>query len=344
MKKKVAVVLFNLGAPEKLSDVRSFLFSLFYDKNIINIINPFRFLIAKLIASYREKSTIKIYRRLANEKSPLLEETNLQAAALEKYLNFNQENSIYKVFICMRYTNPCAKTIIQSVANFLPNKVILLPLYPHYSSTTTLSSIKDWHYHAKKYKFPTSIICCYYNNSYYIKAYCQIIYTEYTKALKIHNTPRILFSAHSLPISIVNKGDPYHKQIHYSASMIVKALNIKTLDWVICYQSKIGYVKWLEPCTKSEILRAQQDNVPVIIVPISFVSENSETLFELDIYYKSLLSKKLYFRVPTLGINKLFIKCLKDLCIKSQLHCNLTLQCSYNNKMCWHNTKKLFQH
>ncbi|KJV69074.1 ferrochelatase [Candidatus Neoehrlichia procyonis] len=341
MKKKVAVVLFNLGGPEKLSDVKSFLFSLFYDKNIICIINPFRFLIAKLIAYYREKSAIKIYKKLTNEKSPLLEETNLQAVTLEKYLNFNQNNNIYKVFVCMRHTKPCAKTIVSSVINFLPHKIILLPLYPQYSSTTTLSSIKDWHYHISKSKhqFPTKIICCYYNNSYYIKAYCQLIHKEYTRAITIHNSPRILFSAHSLPISIVKKGDPYHKQIQYSASMIVKTLNIKSLDWIVCYQSKIGYLKWLEPCTKSEILRAQQDNVPIIIVPISFVSENSETLFELDIEYRSLLPQTLYFRVPTLKINKLFIQCLKDLCTNNQTQ-HSQLQCSNNYKMCWHNMQE----
>ncbi|MCX3065742.1 ferrochelatase, partial [Wolbachia endosymbiont of Drosophila pseudotakahashii] len=141
-----------------------------------------------------------------------------------------------------------------------------------------------------------------------------LIAKYYKLASKI-GKPRVLFSAHSLPLSIIKKGDPYASQIEETVKLIVKNLNIKDLDWSICYQSKIGPVKWLEPSTESELLRAKADGVPVVLSPMSFVSEHSETLVELDIEYKTIIKDGYYFRVPTLSTDPLFIKCLADLCI-----------------------------
>ncbi|GFR20951.1 ferrochelatase [Trichonephila clavata] len=154
----------------------------------------------------------------------------------------------------------------------------------------------------------------YYDNQDFIEAHANLIAKYYKLASKI-GKPRVLFSAHSLPLSIIKKGDPYASQVGETARLIVEKLAINNLDWSICYQSKIGPVKWLEPSTESELLRAKIGDVPVVLSPISFVSEHSETLVELDIEYKAIIKDGYYFRVPTLSADSLFIKCLADLCI-----------------------------
>ncbi|MBV0900004.1 MAG: ferrochelatase [Wolbachia endosymbiont of Fragariocoptes setiger] len=310
---KKAIVLFNLGGPSSIEEVKTFLFNLFYDKRIINISNPFRFLLAKFISSRREKTAQDIYKQIGG-KSPILQNTEAQAKALEQELNKNEDH-IYKVFICMRYSAPFVNEVIQSVKGFNPEEIILLPLYPQYSTTTTLSSIENWQQNAKKYDLMcnTRVICCYYNNQYFIEAYFQLIKQHYEIACKV-GKPRILFSAHGLPLSIVKKGDPYSIQVEESAKLIVDKLAVPNLDWSVCYQSKIGPVKWLEPSTEHELLRAKVDDIPIVLCPISFVSEHSETLVELDIEYKRLIKDRYYFRVPTVSINHMFIKCLASLC------------------------------
>lgn len=312
---KKAVVLFNLGGPDSLSAVHPFLFNLFYDKRIINLPNPFRFFLAKLISARRKNFAVEIYKQIGN-KSPILENTEMQAAALEKELNQRVKNDKYKIFICMRYWRPFADAVVKSVKEYDPDEVILLPLYPQYSTTTTLSSLEDWKKAAKANNFNhnTRTIEHYYNNEDFISAHSELIAQHYKLASKV-GKPRVLFSAHGLPMSIVKKGDPYALQVEESVKLIVKKLAIDNLDWSICYQSKIGPVKWLEPSTESELSRARDDNIPVVLSPIAFVSEHSETLVELDIEYKEIIKDGYYFRVPTLGVSPLFIKCLADLCI-----------------------------
>ncbi len=247
---KKAIVLFNLGGPYSIEGVKPFLFNLFYDKRIINLPNPFRFLLAKLISSKREKTAQEIYKHIGG-KSPILKNTEAQAKALEQELNKN-ENHTYKVFISMRYSAPFADEVIKSVKEFSPDEIILLPLYPQYSTTTTLSSVENWQQSAKKHdlKCNTQVICCYYNNQYFIEAYFQLIKQHYEIACKV-GKPRILFSAHGLPLSIVKKGDPYSIQVEESAKLIVDKLAVPNLDWSVCYQSKIGPVKnGLNPALK----------------------------------------------------------------------------------------------
>ena len=311
---KKAVILFNLGGPDSLNAVRPFLFNLFYDRRIINLPNPFRFLLAKFISAKRENIARKIYEEIGG-KSPILENTKAQADALELKLN-EDENHVYKVFICMRYWHPFADEVVKSVKQFDPDEVILLPLYPQYSTTTTLSSIENWQKNAKKHglKCNTKIIHHYYDNENFIEAHANLIAKYYTLASRI-GKPRVLFSAHSLPLSVIKKGDPYASQVERSVGLIVEKLAINNLDWSICYQSKIGPVKWLEPSTESELSRTKADGVPVVLSPISFVSEHSETLVELDIEYKAIIKDGYYFRVLTLSTDFLFIKCLADLCI-----------------------------
>ncbi|MCU7611899.1 ferrochelatase [Anaplasma capra] len=330
--KKCAVVLLNLGGPGSLHEVEGFLFSLFSDQRIIGLPNPFRMFLAALIAKLRKKSAQKIY-ALMGGKSTILEETELQASTLEKRLNCTTKDTTYRVFVCMRHSKPCSMEVLQDVHNYQPEHIVLLPMYPQYSSTTTLSAIEDWYRNARKmrYKCNTSVVCCYHTHPDYIASHCKLILSEYKKALLIHGSPRVLFSAHGLPTRIVKRGDPYQNHVQQSVDAIVESMGIQSLDYSICYQSKVGPVKWLEPSTRSEILRAKSHGIPVVVVPISFVSEHSETLVELDIEYKALMPEEgQYLRVPALGIDESFIECLRNLsCIKHET----SSPC--NGKLCW---------
>ncbi len=320
---KVAVVLFNLGGPDKLDSVKPFLFNLFNDKAIIGAPNPIRFLLAKLISSRREKTAQEIYEHLGG-KSPILEETEAQRKLLEDLLNGSKtQKSLkkatkFKCFITMRYWHPFAEETVNQVKKFKPQKIILLPLYPQFSTTTSASSFEDWHKHSKKAGLAvnTTEICCYPHHPDFIAAHVTQIKNTLKKLPK--KPYRILFSAHGLPQKIIDKGDPYQWQVEYSTAHIVEQLKIKDLDYRICYQSKVGPLKWLEPSTETEIENAAKDKVTLVIVPIAFVSEHSETLVELDIEYRELAEEhglKNYYRVPTLSANKKFIENLANLCI-----------------------------
>ncbi|MFV9838821.1 MAG: ferrochelatase [Aaplasma endosymbiont of Hyalomma asiaticum] len=316
MVRKVAVVLLNLGGPDSLESVEGFLYSMFSDRYIVDIQVIARLAFAKVISKLRARSTRKIY-EIMGGKSVLLEETTRQAACLEERLNNNPEsvNVEYRVFVCMRHSAPRATEVLCKTHSFNPDKVVLLPLYPQYSCATTQSAIQDWYSGAYElgYVFDTDIVWSYHDHDTYIDSCCRLILDKYEHALSISNRPRVLFSAHSLPVSFIKKGDPYQQQIIKTVDLLIKKMCVPSLDYVICYQSKVGPVRWLEPSTKSEIIRAHIDDVPVVVAPIAFVSENSETLVELDIEYKAIMKQKRFFRVPTVGTEKRFTECLYDL-------------------------------
>lgn len=317
--KKKAVILFNLGGPDNKEAVKPFLFNLFNDKRIISLPNPFRFLLAKLISSKREETAQEIYGFIGG-KSPILEETQAQAQALAKKLE--SQNDEYKIFIVMRYWKPFAKEIVSDVKNYDPDEIILLPLYPQFSTTTVASSLEDWSKNAKIAGLdkPTRSYCCYFKQSDFINSHVELIKKHYEKALEI-GKPKILFSAHGLPQKIVDKGDSYQWQIEQTAKLIIEKLktNYSDIDHIVCYQSKVGPLKWLEPNTEHVIEEYAKSKINMLIVPIAFVSEHSETLVELDIEYKEIADNnnaKGYFRVPTLSIESNFIDSLANLCIK----------------------------
>ncbi|MGN7678815.1 MAG: ferrochelatase [Anaplasma sp.] len=333
MARKVAVVLLNLGGPGSLDEVEEFLFSLFSDRYVIRLPQPLRALVAMLISKLRARSAREIY-ALMGGKSTILEETERQASALEKRLS-NDVDTCYRVFTCMRHAEPKSGTVLNMVHDYQPEKVVLLPLYPQYSSTTTLSAIQDWYDGARRahYKFNTDVVCCYHSHADFIASHCKLLLHEYSKALVVHANPRVLFSAHGLPVHIVEEGDPYQQHVQQTVRLIVEGLGMPNLDYLICYQSKVGHVRWLEPSTKSAILQAQDDGVPVVVVPISFVSEHSETLVELDIEYAALMKQKgWYFRVPALGTDELFISCLDSLSRKTDRAAH---PCDNRHKFCW---------
>jgi len=310
---KVAVVLFNLGGPDSFKAVQPFLFNLFNDPAIIGIPNPIRWLLAKLISFRRAPTAKAIYAHLGGS-SPLLKQTIDQAHALEKLFDNKEE---VKTFIAMRYWHPLSEETVEEVKKFGADRIVLLPLYPQYSTTTTGSSITEWQRAARSagLTVPTSAVCCYPQEKGFIQSVIEDTRTAIAQASKI-KSPRVLFSAHGLPQKIVDTGDPYPSHIEMTASEVVKQLDVKNLDWIVCYQSRVGPLKWIGPSTDDEIARAAEDGVPIVIVPIAFVSEHSETLVELDIEYRDLalsLGVPEYYRVATAYIAPKFINGLKGL-------------------------------
>ena len=317
LSKKTAVVLFNLGGPDGPDAVQPFLFNLFNDPAIIGLPKPFRRMLASFISRRRAPKAQAIYDEIGG-KSPIVENTEAQAKALEASLSGHGQ---VKVFTCMRYWHPLAEECANKVKEYNPDHIILLPLYPQFSTTTTGSSFKDWAQAAEKVGLkntPTSQVCCYPTHDEFVKAHAQLIRT-YCQEAERFGKPRILFSAHGLPEKIVKRGDPYQMQVELGTQAILKSLGIADADYVNCYQSRVGPMKWIGPSTEDELLRAGFEKKPVVLVPIAFVSEHSETLVELDIEYAELAHSNginHYYRVPTLSTHAHFIAALADICLK----------------------------
>jgi ferrochelatase len=297
---RTAVVLFNLGGPDRRESVRGFLFNLFNDRAIITLPQPFRWLIAQLIAGRRAATARAIYDRIGGG-SPLLANTLEQATALTEALGAE-----HRCFVAMRYWHPFSAAAAAEVAAWHPDRIVLLPLYPQFSTTTTESSLADWHRAAARAglsQVPTVSLCCYPDDGGFVAAAVAAIRAGI--ALLPPGVPyRILFSAHGLPKKIVAAGDPYQWQVERTVAALREALAIPDLDSVVCYQSRVGPLEWLGPATDAEIRRAGAEGIGLVVVPVAFVSEHSETLVELDIEYRHLADQAgvpFYHRVATVG-------------------------------------------
>lgn len=300
MTKKLAVVLFNLGGPDGPRAVRPFLFNLFRDPAIIGAPALIRYPLAALISTTREKMAKANY-AIMGGGSPLLPETKKQAEALEKALATALPGVESKCFIAMRYWHPLTGETARQVAAFAPDEVVLLPLYPQFSTTTTGSSLKAWR---KTYKGSGSetTVCCYPTDGGLVDAHARMIRETWEKAGSPTNI-RLLLSAHGLPEKVILAGDPYQKQIEATAAAVAAKLPAG-IDWTVCYQSRVGPLKWIGPSTDEEIRRAGAEGKGVMITPIAFVSEHVETLVELDHEYAELAQEvgvAPYLRVPALG-------------------------------------------
>ena len=260
---RLAVVLFNLGGPDRPDSIQPFLFNLFNDKAIIGAPGPIRFLLAHFISKKRAPVAKEIYEHIGG-KSPLLDLTRDQAAALEQALSGADE---VKTFIAMRYWHPMSPEVALDVKDFAPDEVILLPLYPQFSTTTSGSSIADWHRSAKAAGLtaPTRTLCCYPTETGWVDAVADLTAKAYDEAAE-KGKPRVLFSAHGLPKKIVEKGDPYQWQVERTCAAVVEKLGIDGLDWVTCYQSRVGPMEWIKPATEDELARAGRDGVPVVLL------------------------------------------------------------------------------
>jgi len=316
MTKRIAVVLFNLGGPDNPEAIQPFLFNLFNDPAIIQMPNPLRWLLARFISARRAPIAKEIYKHLGG-KSPLLDLTQDQAAALENKLTDIGE---VKCFIAMRYWHPMVMEAAERVRDFAPDEIILLPLYPQFSTTTTGSSLKEWSRATSVVGLSSQgkAICCYPDEPGLISAQADLI-RKSLEDMNPDSKTRILFSAHGLPKKIVDGGDPYQRQVEKTVDAIIRQL-APDLDWVICYQSRVGRLEWIGPSTEEELERASKDNAQVLVVPVAFVSEHSETLVELDIEYRELaedLGISAYHRVPAVGTHEEFISGLAQLIRKA---------------------------
>jgi ferrochelatase len=298
---KIAIILFNLGGPDSLDAVQPFLRNLFGDPAILRLPALIRRPLASFLARRRTDKARGIYAKIGGS-SPILGQTEAQARALEEALGSAQE---WRGYVCMRYWHPMTKAVVRSVDRFAPDRVVLLPLYPQFSTTTTASSFKAWN-DAATSKVPTKIIESYPTEPGFIAASVELVKQGLADAGA--GPRRVLFSAHGLPERVIKAGDPYQAQVEQTAKAIAGQLG--EIDWSICYQSRVGPLKWIGPSTDAEIRRAGADRVGVVVYPLSFVSEHSETLVELDIDYRHLAAEAgiaTYIRVPAVGTHPLFI-------------------------------------
>jgi len=315
---KIAVVLFNLGGPDSLQAVEPFLRNLFSDPAILSVPGLVRTPLANAIARRRGPVARGIYAKLGG-RSPILTETRAQADALDKVLA--ERGVEAKSFIAMRCWHPFSDETADAVKVWGADRVVLLPLYPQFSTTTTGSSFTDWERAAgvAGLAVPTTRVCCYPDAPGFIAAAATLIQRS-LKSRRQDVDYRLLLSAHGLPKRTIAKGDPYQWQVERSARAIVEALGISDLDWSVCYQSRVGPLAWIGPATDAEIRRAGEEHKGVIVAPIAFVSEHSETLVELDIEYAHLADKASvphYLRVPTVSAHPLFIAALADLVMQA---------------------------
>lgn len=326
--KKRAIVLFNLGGPDCPEAVEPFLFNLFNDPAIISLPNPFRFLLAKLISRRRAPIAREIYGHIGG-KSPLLELTQEQADALQVALNGEDDGYENRCFIAMRYWKPFADDTAAEVKAWGADEQILLPLYPQFSTTTSGSSVKDWKRACAKVGLasPIKTACCYPTNPGFVDASAEMIKAGYERALAKAtelgiDAPRVLFSAHGVPKAVITKrGDPYQSQIEKTSVAVVEKMAIEGLDWNVCYQSRVGPMEWIGPSTEDEIERAGKEGKALVVVPIAFVTEHSETLVELDIEYGELAEEKhvpVYERVRTVCSHPKFINGLVSVVKQTQ--------------------------
>ncbi len=321
----IGVILLNLGGPDSLQAVRSFLYNLFSDRNIIRLGPPFlQKPLAYLISTFRSKKTERMY-SLIGGKSPIVDITTAQARALEALLNSEIRNSkseiFFRVYIGMRYWHPFIEEVIPDMYINGIRRIIALSLYPHYSVTTTGSSVLKMKEVLKGYPIETSYISHWFNHPLYIEALVDLIkkgIESFNINPEIRNSKseidiHVLFSAHSLPQKFIEQGDPYVDHIQGTISEITRLFPV---TWHLSYQSKTGPVKWLEPSTEDKLKELARDGVRnIFIVPISFVSDHIETLYEIDILYRKMAQDLgiMLKRMNSLNTHPVFIKALSNI-------------------------------
>jgi len=314
---KVGVLLFNLGGPETLRDVKPFLYRLFSDPEIIHVkFSPLRKAIAYMIATFRRKTSEGYYSQIGGG-SPLRRLTEEQARALADELK--RRGRDVETFVGMCTWHPFLFEAVDKIDEANIDSLVILPLFPQYSVTTTgsgfavLRELIDKHPQFKK--LDVQWICSWADQPTYIESFVQAIQRElgkFTDPEKVH----LLFSAHSIPESYVRKGDPYLEQTKETVELIMVRLGRRN-PYQLSFQSKIGPVKWLEPFTSDVIVELGKQGVDdVLVIPVSFVSEHIETLYELDILFRKVAADagvENFRRVPALNSDPTFIRALADI-------------------------------
>jgi protoporphyrin/coproporphyrin ferrochelatase len=315
MQSKLGVVLFQLGGPDSPEAIEPFLYNLFCDPDIIDF--PFariaRQPLAKLISTRRAKHVAHHYAEIGG-KSPILEFTQRQATALERELRRDFDA---RVVVAMRYWHPFTGAAIEKMASHAPGELVLLPLYPQYSKTTTGSSLNEWNrrFLPNGWNPRVHIVSEFYQDAAYVDA----VVAAVDAALREMDDPAhadIIFSAHSVPLSVIEQGDPYQRQIEHTVELVWQQGRWPARRH-LCYQSKVGASKWLRPSMHETIKNlAASGSKHVLVVPISFVSDHVETLHEIDIEHREQarsLGIEEYRMMPGLNDSAAFINALANL-------------------------------
>ena len=314
----MGVVLFQLGGPDSLDAIEPFLLNLFRDPDIIDF--PFariaREPLARLISSTRAKKVRDHYAAIGG-KSPILEFTRRQAHALEREL---RNYCDARVFIAMRYWHPLTEEAIQAIAEYAPHELVLLPLYPQYSRTTTGSSLNEWNRQIESSpvrNIPVRILKEFCSHSGYLNAVIQKISHSLEK-FPVGEEVHLVFSAHSVPIRVIEKGDPYQRQIEKTVDQVLHR-GKWSLPHTLCYQSKVGASRWLQP-SLHETLRTlgKRHTKNVLVIPIAFVSDHVETLSEINIEAREEALAhgiKQFEMMPGLNDSHPFIRALAEMVI-----------------------------
>ena len=314
--KKIAVVLFQLGGPDSQAAVEPFLYNLFCDPDIINFPGAFlaRKLIAKLISTTRSKVVGQHYMEIGGA-SPIRRLTEQQARALQVAL---KPHISARTIVAMRYWHPNTAEAIAALDGEPYDELVLLPLYPHYSFATTRSSLNEWNRQYEP-KTPAKIIDHFYDHPDYIAAIVERINSvlaEIKRSDEIH----LVFSAHGLPLALVGKGDPYPKQIEETVQM-VRELGAWPNPHELCYQSRVGPQKWLQPSLTTTIEQMAHSGIKrMLVIPISFLTEHIETLHEINVEAREeaeSLGITEFHMMPALNDSPLLIRALADLVLRS---------------------------
>ena len=318
----LGVVLFQLGGPDSLQAVEPFLYNLFSDPDIIDF--PFariaRQPLARLIAATRARHVAHHYAEIGG-KSPILEFTERQAAALEARL---ADDFDARVVVAMRYWRPFTVDAVRRIQEHRPEEIVLLPLYPQYSKTTTGSSLNEWRRrfpenHGRMYSPRVHTIEHFYKDPAYLEAIAESIgrtLAQYEDAREVD----IVFSAHSVPVAVIEQGDPYQRQIEETVELVWR-MGAWPSRRHLCYQSKVGASKWLRPSMHETLRRlSAEGRRHVLVAPISFVSDHVETLHEIEIEHRRearALGIEDYRMVPGLNDSPAFIEALAGLVRRS---------------------------
>jgi ferrochelatase len=314
--KKIAVVMFQLGGPDSQAAVEPFLYNLFCDPDIINFPGAFlaRKLIAKLISTTRSKVVGQHYMEIGGA-SPIRRLTEQQASALEAAL---KPHIAARTLVAMRYWHPNTAEAIAALDSQPYDELVLLPLYPHYSFATTRSSLNEWN---RQYKptTPAKIIDHFYDHPDYIAAIVERI-NSVLADIKHPDDIHLVFSAHGLPLALVEKGDPYPKQIEETVQM-VRELGAWPNPHALCYQSRVGPQKWLQPSLTTTIEQMAHNGIKrMLVIPISFLTEHIETLHEINVEAREeaeSLGVTEFRMMPALNDSPLLIRALADLVLRS---------------------------
>jgi len=317
---KLGVVLFQLGGPDSLEAVEPFLYNLFCDPDIINFPGAFlaRKPLAKFISSRRHKKAAAHYREIGG-KSPIKDLTLEQASALERELNKTVSS---KVFVAMRYWNPLTEATIAEMKKESFARIVLLPLYPHFSKATTVSSLKEWNLQTRSHEYtsiPMQSICCFFNHPLYIKALVENINSAYKKFSSVNqHAVDIVFSAHGVPLSLIKAGDPYQHQIEETVRLVSGAGGW-TSPHHLCYQSRVGPGEWLTPSLHTKLRElAAQGRKHLLVVPISFVTDHEINIEAREEAHELGITQ--FEMMPALNAGATFISCLTDLVINKAMN------------------------